>query len=189
MNPKNIVSIIITISGIMIGTIVGTAINEIRSLKKENAITEKAMIIADFYKRKGTPASPLEIREIIRAAYKHCAGDKVFTVEDMVAFAMTENDCNTRKKGDRGEVGVYQILDPKTMLKKIGKPNADPMNVDINTEMALCMLHEKYDKHKDWQKTIIAYNGYVIKGGRLKKNYWYRFMNYKIALQKMGVNL
>jgi len=106
-----------------------------------------------------------------------------YTKKDMLAIAMIESDFGIHKDGAAGEKGLYQILDWKTYSVTIDGIN-DPYNINCNTYMALRVLKDKTNLHKDKKKSIIAYNGLIYDAeGDLSERYWYKFKKCRDILE------
>ncbi len=178
LNIINVISTVIIM--IVIGIIAYIALEELREIKNKTEITEMAVMISDYYKKKGTPVSALEIRDIIRAV------DKVldehpelpFTQEDLLAIAMVESNFNPRAVGRSGEVGQFQILNYKEILREIGAVGRNPKDPEVNTRMAVYVLKQKHIQYRDWEQAIKAYNGFG-------KTYWRKFIASKIVIIAM----
>ncbi len=102
-----------------------------------------------------------------------------YTRKDLLAMAMVESSFNQYLVGRHKEYGIFQILPESCAWMGITKNQFD---VDVNTELALFVLKEKFKKHKNYKMGIIAYNGVVIRKGILNESYWDKFIKYRRAL-------
>lgn len=94
-----------------------------------------------------------------------------FTREDFISLAMTESAFNKHCMGTSGERGVFQVM-PSYYGNR-------PDSIRINTELAFRVLKGKYREHPDRRRAIIAYNGYLVRRGRLLDGYWVRFNRHR----------
>lgn len=100
-----------------------------------------------------------------------------FVREDFIAIAMLESDFHQFELGTSGERGIFQIM--KVHVR--GEKTWERMyNIDVNTKYSMKIMSEKYNERKDFRKTIIAYNGYVInRRGQLITKYWRTYLKHK----------
>lgn len=108
--------------------------------------------------------------------------DNQFTRQDFIALAMAESDFHQYEVGSSGEVGIFQI-----MKVNIPKVIENPFEPNINTRLAMKVLKWKFKEHKDYKKTIIAYNGLVYHKGKLSERYWRSFLRRKEILAKLEI--
>jgi hypothetical protein len=94
-----------------------------------------------------------------------------FTKHDFIALAMAESDFHQYEVGASGEQGIFQI-----MKMHISEKVENPFGIRTNTRLAMLVLREKYRKHQDYKKAIIAYNGVVkMRRGGWSERYWRSF--------------
>lgn len=108
--------------------------------------------------------------EIDRNLPKHFPKGE-FKREDLIAIALVESSFNHRETGTAAkEQGLYQLR-PEWFKKGV-----DGYQVAINTDMACRVLATKYRRWHDYRKAIIAYNGYVVRHGKLRDGYYRHFI-------------
>lgn len=107
-----------------------------------------------------------------------------FCKQDFVAIAMLESDFNQYELGKSGERGIFQIMDcsiPKTVK--------NPFNINTNTALAMQVMQHKFNRHKDYKKAVIAYNGVVrLPNNKWSEKYWKYFRKYKNILSDLGIS-
>lgn len=96
--------------------------------------------------------------------------------QDFIAMALTESCFNPYLIGKAGEKGVFQIMEEASSDMGVKKNQFD---IETNTELAMFVLTQKFQKHPDYKKAIIAYNGIVFKKGKLSEVYWKRFSEFR----------
>jgi hypothetical protein len=141
--------------------------------------TMVAQEIDGYYQRKGINTSAETIWSVVDEADKKLPEyfpDGTVTLEHVLAIAMCESAFIQRAIGPMGEKGIFQILRPKDALIGMGKPNADPFDPRVNTEMGVWILSKKYSVNPSLKRAIIAYNGIVRSAdGKWNETYWHRF--------------
>lgn len=100
-----------------------------------------------------------------------------FTREDFIAIAMLESDFHQFELGTSGERGIFQIMKHHVNSEKTWERM---YNIDVNTKYSMKIMSDKFAERKDFRKTIIAYNGYIInKRGQLITKYWRTYLKHK----------
>lgn len=108
-----------------------------------------------------------QLIKILKPLTKEYFPNGEFTYTDLLAIAYIESRFNFLAIGKAGEVGCFQILDPKTELKELKMANADVFNPEVNAEMACNLLRKKYrgsssnykGSSSNYKEAIIRYNG------------------------------
>ena len=151
-----------------------------RSLEKEIMYTKQASQIVDYYYRDGTCIRFQVAEEMIKAVdicLPQYFPKGPYTRKDFIALALTETpNLDQYAVGTSGERGLFQIMN--NMCNAFGI-TANHFDIRVNTELAMLVLRDKFEEHKDYRKALIAYNGLVIKNGRLSDKYWRRFSKYR----------
>lgn len=111
--------------------------------------------------------------------------DGPFTVRDMAAIAMVESNFSQFAVGQAGERGVFQILNYKDELKELGLSNKNIFDIDINAKVACHEIRKKYDRYRDYYKSIIAYNGYRVIAGKPDDSYWKHFVTARELMEEV----
>lgn len=108
--------------------------------------------------------------------------------QDFIAMALAESCFNPYLIGKAGEKGVFQIMEESSSDMGVTKNQFD---VETNTELAMFVLSQKFQKFPDYKKAIIAYNGYVVKHGKLSEIYWKRFSEFRRVIDDVlgGIEL
>lgn len=100
-----------------------------------------------------------------------------FNREDFIAIAMLESDFHQFELGTSGERGIFQIMKQHVRSEKTWEKM---YNIDVNTSYSMKIMLDKYNERKDFRKTIIAYNGYVVnRRGQLITKYWRTYLKHK----------
>lgn len=100
-----------------------------------------------------------------------------FTREDFIAIGMLESDFHQFELGTSGERGIFQIMKHNVKSEKTW---ARMYNIDVNTSYSMKIMLDKFQERKEFKKTVIAYNGYVInKRGQLITKYWRTYLKHK----------
>jgi hypothetical protein len=150
------------------------------ALVENKAYTQEASNLIDYYYKNNICMRFKVVKEMLKAIDQylpHYFPDGPYTREDFIAIALTETtNLDQYTVGGFGERGLFQIMPNLWALRKIKKNHFD---VHVNTEMAIWTLNEKYKKHKEYRKAIIAYNGYIVRNGKLIDKYYVRFMKYR----------
>jgi hypothetical protein len=135
----------------------------------------RAVKIHKLLVREGSKVSVQEIRDVLDAIdvnLKTFFPHGPFTKEDFISIAMTESRFDKRCVGTSGERGVFQVMP--------GYHHAGNLSdTRTNTRLAFLILRQKLKEHKDRRKAIIAYNGYLVRNGRLRDTYWLAVLKQK----------
>jgi hypothetical protein len=98
-----------------------------------------------------------------------------FTAADIVAIGMVETRFNPRSIGTSGERGVFQVMPYYGKGRNLAE-------LSLNTRLCLKILAGKYREHPDRRRAVIAYNGYIVRHGKLRENYWRLFCRQRALL-------
>ena len=143
---------------------------------------EQAEHINAYYFTLGDRTNVAVIRETLQAVdtiLPKYFPDGPYQRKDLIALAMAESSFDQYLVGSHKEFGIFQLLPESCRWAGIRKNQFD---IRVNTEMALFVLHQKYEERKEYKKAIIAYNGYVIKKGKVSDIYWKRFLKFRRVL-------
>lgn len=144
---------------------------------------EQAERLNMYYFTAGEKTSAPIIRQTLEAIDKllpRYFPDGPYNRKDIIALAMVESGFDQYLVGTHKEFGIFQIM--PEMCKDLGIKR-NQFDVEINTDMALAVLRDKFNERKDYKKAIIAYNGYVVKAnGKVSDTYWKRFLKYRRTL-------
>lgn len=144
--------------------------------------TRDASMLVDYCYRSGYTTRFHVIKTMLEAIDKYLPAyfpEGPYTKEDFIALALTEtSNFNQYCVGTSGEKGLFQIMPNMCKAKGIKKNQFD---IDVNTELSMFVLSEKFKKHQDYYKALIAYNGVIIipKTKRWRDKYWKRFISYR----------
>jgi hypothetical protein len=155
---------------------------KLRETEKELQYHQDAERLNDLLFREGTPVHMQVVIDMLKNIDKNLDfyyPNGPFTRNDFIALAWVESEFKQYEGGTHGEKGIFQIMPDEFKDFDVRK---NYYNVDINTTMAFRVLDEKYRKHKDYKKAIIAYNGLVYHKGKLSEKYWKAFEKRKIAI-------
>lgn len=144
-------------------------------LEQQQGCVNKAARIVDYYYKQGIPVRFNVIKETLESIDKFLPvyfPNGPFTNKDFIAMAMIESDFNQYLVGTSGEKGIFQIMEESSKWMGVTKNQYD---VDVNTELAMFVLNEKFKKFPDYHKAIIAYNGVVIRQKGWDQTYWKKF--------------
>lgn len=157
-------------------------VNEIKNTRIETVNLKNAAKISDYYYRfdVATRISIInDVGEWVDHYLPKYFPEGPFTKKDFLAIAMVESSFNQYLTGRDGEYGIFQILPESSEWMGIKKNQFD---VRVNTELSMFVLKKKFDEHKDYKISIIAYNGMAKKRGKLSEEYWDKFIRYRRAL-------
>ncbi len=150
------------------------------SVKNESYLMIVAHEIDAFYYKQGirTDAEVIwEVIDEISIQLPKVFPNGPFVMSDIITIASHESNFRKNAVAKHGERGVFQILDWKGGLIAIGKPKGDAFDPRTSVQMGLHVLRQKYDRFKDYRKTIIAYNGVVLEENRQwDETYWNLFV-------------
>jgi len=145
------------------------------------------MYLVGEFKNEHMPVNAVSIYRIIRSGksiVKKYFPNHEFSLNDVLAIGYVESCYDPECVGKAGEVGLFQILRPGESLKRL-KMNKeyDFFDVPLNVEMCVEMLKQKYESNgrKDYQATIIAYNG--------SSTYWPKFIKIKKIVDRASHRL
>jgi hypothetical protein len=143
--------------------------------------------IVKYYKSLGTKVHVEVVEETMKAVDRYLPKyfpNGPFTRQDFLAMAMAESSFHQYEVGSSGEQGIFQI-----MRMHIPKSVENPFGIRMNTRLAMVVLREKYTKHSDYKKAIIAYNGVVVrrKTKKWSERYWVVFQAKKVVLNKLEI--
>lgn len=159
-----------------------TLLTEQDDLKKELKYVDDASKIIDYYYKEKICMRFCTVKDMLKAIDQYLPSyfpEGPFTRRDFIALALTEtSNLNQYTTGSCGEYGLFQIMPEMCKAKNVRRNHFD---VFVNTELAMFVMKEKYKKHKDYYKAIIAYNGVIIdpKTKRWRDKYWQRFLDYR----------
>lgn len=163
--------------------------NDLENIRKRNFYMTFAGGILEYYYKQSIKLSFKKVLEVLMAIdtlVPNYFPNEEFSPEDFYAICAIESNFDHKHIGKKGERGFFQILDWKNALKAIGKPNEDPFDPTVNTEMACYLLKQKYEQYKDKKSVIIAYNGYLKdKNGKVVEKYWRNFKSAEKELIQM----
>lgn len=109
-----------------------------------------------------------------------------FVMSDIITIASHESNFKKNAVAKHGERGIFQILDWKRGLAAIGQPKGDAFDPRTSVRMGLYVLRQKYNRFKDYRKTIIAYNGVVLEENKKwDETYWKLFVARKRIIQRL----
>lgn len=157
-------------------------IKQQETLKKELQYVEDASRIIDYYYKEKICMRFRTVRKMLEAIDRYIPSyfpEGPFTRNDFIALALTEtSNLNQYTTGSCGEYGLFQIMPEMCKAKGVKRNHFD---IFVNTELAMFVLKDKYKKHQDYYKAIIAYNGVIIdpKTQRWRDKYWKRFLDYR----------
>jgi len=143
---------------------------------------EDAAKINDFYYRFNVPTRVTVIKDALIAINRYLPNyfpEGPFTKKDLLAIIMVESSFNQYLTGRHKEYGLYQILPESSDWAGVKRNQFD---INVNTELALFVLQKKFQEHKDYKMSIIAYNGVVKSKGKINETYWEKFIKYRKAL-------
>ncbi len=153
------------------------------SVQDESYLMTVAHEIDAFYYKRGirTDAEVIwEVIDEISIQLPKVFPDGPFVLSDIITIASHESNFKKNAVAKHGERGIFQILDWKGGLKAIGKPNGDAFDPRTSVRMGLHVLRQKYDRFKNYRKSIIAYNGVVLEENRQwDETYWNLFVTRK----------
>jgi soluble lytic murein transglycosylase-like protein len=145
--------------------------------------TEKLVV---YYQSVGKKVNPKIIEKTLRVIDYYLPKyfpNGEFTRHDYIALAMLESNFNQYEVGSSGEVGIFQI-----MRMHVPSTIENPFHVSVNTRLSMKVLRWTYQRHKDYKKAIIAYNGIVkSKTGDWNERYWKAFQIRKKLLTELGI--
>jgi hypothetical protein len=177
---------ILLLSALLVGFSVPIGDAKVNTASYECKIMTHKLTV--YYKSIGKRVDPTAIEHVITAIDKYCEKyfpNKQFVRQDFIALAMLESDFHQYEVGTSGEVGVFQI-----MKMHIPKYIRNPFDISINTRLAMRVLRDKFEEHRDYKKAIIAYNGIVRlkrKHGAWSEKYWNSFQARKELLTEIGI--
>lgn len=149
-----------------------------------------AQAIDDQYHRLGMRTSSKIVWDIIQEANSILPSyfpNNEIDLLDVLAIASCESQFYEKTKGTKGEIGLFQLLDAKTELTLIGKPDGNPWDPRISTHLGISHLAGKYQKYQDRRKAIIAYNGVIrYKDGTWEERYWRYFTKKRQEMEKIA---
>lgn len=174
-----IFAIILLIIGFVAGYLfnISNHTSLVNSFQKETKYVKEACIINDYCYRDNSAVRVKLIIELLKAIDKYLPvyfSDGPYNKVDFIALALTESgNFDQYLVGAAGEKGIYQIM--QNMCNAMGvKKNY--FDINVNTELAMFVLREKFNQHKDYRNALIAYNGFIINArGQLVEKYWRRF--------------
>jgi hypothetical protein len=161
---------------------------ELENIRKERYYNTLAGSIIEHYFTQGEPYSFKNIKTLLQAIEEVVPkyfSEGPFTEDDFLALAAIESSFNMNQKGKHGETGAFQIKSSRELLVKLNDPLANPFDCKTNTRLACHVLKEKYKKYGTYRDTIIAYNGYVVKKGKVEDKYWKNFQEAKQLIKKL----
>jgi hypothetical protein len=144
--------------------------------------THQASKLVDYYYRQGQPTRFAVVKDTLTAIDRflpHYFPDGPFTNKDLIAIAMVESEFGQYLVGTSGEKGIFQIMEESSRGMGVKRNQFD---VEVNTELALFVLREKFKKHQDYRKAIIAYNGVVVRNNKWDETYWKKFMKARTSV-------
>lgn len=158
----------------------------VKQLTQERVVSQKlkdAAKINDYYFRFDIPTRVSVISEIgtwVDHYLPKYFPEGPFVKKDFLAIAMVESSFDQYLTGKKDEFGVFQILPSSSKWMGVTKNQFD---LRVNTELSMFILKKKFDEHKDYKTSIIAYNGLVKKrSGKYSEIYWDKFIRYRRAL-------
>jgi soluble lytic murein transglycosylase-like protein len=102
-------------------------------------------------------------------------------------MALLESNFNQFEIGSSGEKGIFQIMPEQFSARKIKQSHFD---IRVNTELSMSVLRDKFEKHQDYKRAIIAYNGVVVsKGGKWSQKYWNAFSKRREVVSAIAESL
>lgn len=121
---------------------------------------------------------------VVRMAYKNTDrfSNGKYNWIDMISIAYIESRFKPKTEGLHGEIGTWQILDWQRSLKRIDEK--DPYNLYNNFRMSCLALNDKFAQFSSFKESIIAYNGYVKRDGKLVETYWNNFIRSRNLIKK-----
>jgi len=163
---------------------------EIDKIEKENYHNRLAIAITNYYWTQKNPVKFKDVKDIVVAVEKYTpisfTKGSPFETEDFLALAATESGFKPDAVSFAGARGVFQILDWRSALVEIKEMNGDPFDIETNLRMAIHILKQKYNTHKDWRESIIAYNGFFLDDkGKVIEKFWNDFLYNKNLIRKL----
>lgn len=153
------------------------------SAEAELAYYKQASLLSDMLFREGIPVRLSVVVDLLKNIDLKLAAyfpDGPFRRNDLIAMAWLESEFRQFETGTHGERGIWQIMPGEFKDYNIHKNYFD---VDLNTEMAFRVLNAKFKKHKEYKRSIMAYNGLVnFKNGKYSEKYWKAFEKRKVAV-------
>lgn len=178
------ITLVILILGVILLRQVFSLEKKIEELIKEKQCLTEVFQINEYYFKKNVSVNVRVIKETILAIDKYLPKyfpEGPFNRYDLIALAMTESNFYQYCIGTSGEKGIFQIM-PES-CRNFGAYKNE-FDIEVNTQMALFILKQKYDHFKDYKKAIIAYNGVVIqKNNTWSEKYWKRFISFRNTLE------
>lgn len=149
----------------------------------ELAYYKQASRLNDMLFREGVPARTSIIVDVLKAIDRKLPvyfPSGPFRRSDLIAMAWLESEFRQYEVGTHSEKGIFQIMPGEFKDFNVHKNYYD---VDLNTEMAFRVLNIKFQKHGDYRKSIMAYNGLVhFHNGHYSDKYWKAFEKRKVAV-------
>ena len=153
-----------------------------RQLSEKLSYYEEAEQINDYYSRFNIVTRVNVIRQTLECIDKHIKSyfpNQTFNRRDFIAIAMVESNFDQYLVGRDKEFGIFQILPESSKWAGVKKNQFD---IEVNTEMSMFVLQKKYEQHKDYKMSIIAYNGVVKSRGKVSEVYWDKFIKARKAV-------
>jgi Transglycosylase SLT domain len=160
----------------------GRPATKLERVQEELQYYKDATKLNDLLFREGLPVHMTVVVSMLKEIDKNLVKyypKGPFTRNDFIALAWIESAFHQYEGGSKGEKGIFQIMPDEFHDFKV---HTNYYNIDVNTHMAFRVLKGKYDKHHDYKKSIIAYNGLIYHHGKLSQKYWKAFMKRKIAV-------
>lgn len=165
---------------------ISNALKQCHVMAKDLNYFKEASLITDCLFRENLPSSAKTVKETIEQIDVYLPKyfpNGPFKREDFVAMAWLESGFNQYETGTHGEKGIFQIMPDEFVVNNIKNSKYD---VNINTELCMIILKQKYAKYPDYKKAIIAYNGVVrSKHGRWNEKYWKAFERRRLTVETL----
>lgn len=193
MNRQIVIAVVLAAVGSlaverMVSTVVSAykVHNRFQTFERDMLYYKEASALNDYLYSFGTPVRAQIIKETLEAIDTFLPKyfpNGPFTRQDMIAIALLESNFKQYLVGTSGEKGIFQIMPDQFNARNIKLNHFD---VRINTELSLQVLRDKFEKHKDYKKAIIAYNG-VVRGanGKWSEKYWKAFTKRREAVSSL----
>lgn len=155
--------------------------NKLISQKREELRTDYlAGLIIEYMIDRNIVVNYFDCVNIIKCSKKYIF--EPFSYKDMLAIAFIESNFKANEIGKLDEKGTWQILDWTNELKIVdGK---DPFDIETNCKMAISVLKSKHKQRKNYKDSIIGYNGWVVRNGKVSTKYYDNFMKRRKIIEK-----
>lgn len=159
-------------------------------IEQDQVYVLQASKIVDYYYRQNVPVRFSVVKETLEQIDYFLPiyfPDGPFTARDFIAMAMIESEFNQYLVGKAGEKGIFQIMEESSKWMDVKKNQFD---ISVNVELSMFVLREKFKKHQEYRKSIIAYNGVIVgSNGKWVETYWKRFYKARTDVDIMLKNI